>query len=277
MNDLPACDLHIHSNRSDGSYPPARLVRAAAGAGLSAVSITDHDTVEGQEEAIAEGERLGIEVVTGVELSIFENGRQVHVLGYLIDPRNGELRRELAALRERREERAREIVDRLAGAGLAVSYEEVSRLAGEGAVGRPHIAKHLLDLGYVAYFQEAFNRWLGTGKPGYVPKSVLEGERIMELLRGAGGVAVWAHPGDGVRNRALLDRMIGYGIVGIEAWHPNHDERATRAVTRMAGERGLVCTGGSDFHCEEAMQAAIGEIRVPLASLRELEARAVPR
>ena len=168
----------------------------------------------------------------------------------------------------------RKPLDRLVRAGLPITFDEVKEFAGDGALGRPHIAKILLDRGIVTYFQEAFNRFLGTGKPGYVPKTVLPAERVLELIHGAGGVAVWAHPGDGIRDSALLERMIGYGIAGVEAWHPNHDEKTRALILRIAEQRGLVCTGGSDFHYEQAMQAAIGEIRVPMSSIRELKARA---
>ncbi len=268
------CDLHLHSYYSDGTMSPDELVGFAASIGLPAVSITDHDTMNGQAEALDAGARYGIEVVTGIELSIEDGGASFHILGYCIDHTNGPLCEGLAALAARRIERAREVVRLLAERDMAIPFEDVLAEAGKGSVGRPHIARLLHRRGFVGSVGEAFSRWIADGAPCNVPKEVLPLGEVVRLIAGAGGVAVWAHPGANVRRADLLDRFVAAGVRGLEAWHPNHSESIVGAIAAAARDRGLVMTGGSDFHFAEMMQADIGEIGAPYASLAALRREA---
>jgi hypothetical protein len=268
------CDLHLHSHYSDGTMSPDELVGFSASIGLSAVSITDHDTMNGQAEALEAGSRYGIEVVTGIEFSIDDGGASHHILGYCFDHADAALSEALVSLAAQRIERARGIVRLLADRGMAVPFEEVLAEAGKGSVGRPHIARVLHRRGYVASVPEAFSRWISDGAPCNVPKTTLPLDDVVGLVRGAGGVAVWAHPGWNVKKGDLLDRFVAAGVRGIEVWHPNHSERIVEAIAAAARERGLVMTGGSDYHFAEIMQADIGEIAAPRGSLDALRREA---
>ena len=261
------CDLHLHSHYSDGTMSPDELVGFAASIGLSAVSITDHDTMDGQAEALEAGARHGIEVVTGLEFSIEDGGASYHILGYCVDHENEELASKLVSLAARRIERAREIVRLLAERDMELSFDDLLEEAGKGSVGRPHIARLLHRRGHVATVAEAFTRWIADGAPCNVPKQVLPLDEVVRLIDGAGGVAVWAHPGGNVKRGDLLDRFVAAGVRGLEVWHPNHSERIVEEISNTALARGLIMTGGSDFHFAEIMQADIGEIAAPYDSL----------
>jgi predicted metal-dependent phosphoesterase TrpH len=264
------CDLHLHSYYSDGSMSPDELVSYGATVGLAAVAITDHDTIDGQEEALDAGRRYGVEVPTGVEFSIEEDGQSVHILGYVFDHRNRTLIESLRALSEARVRRARLIVEKLAENGVPIQFDDVLREAGKGTVGRPHIAKALYERGFVPNVNDAFVRYIGAGMPCYVPNETFPREEVMRLIDGAGGVAVWAHPGWRARQTELLDKLVASGVRGLEAWHPNHSERMAAEIEALAKARGLFCTGGSDFHFAELMQADIGEITAPYESVLAL-------
>jgi 3',5'-nucleoside bisphosphate phosphatase len=264
------CDLHLHSTYSDGTMSPEELVSYSHAIGLSAVSITDHDTVNGQAEALGAGARLGIDVVTGIEFSIEEDGSSVHVLGYCVDHRNPALRASLEELAASRVTRAEAIVRKLEERGISISFDEVIAEAGAGSVGRPHIARVLRRRGHVSSVSEAFARFIADGAPCHVPKKVLPRGEVIRLVAEAGGVAVWAHPGWNIRKADLVERLVASGVRGIEAWHPNHTERMQREILELARSRGLVCTGGSDFHFVELMEADIGEITAPYESVAAL-------
>lgn len=274
MNSISSCDLHIHSYYSDGAMSPEAIVQAAAAAGLSAVSISDHDTAAGQPEAIEAGVTEGVEIVTGIEFSVKEEELDIHILGYCVSLEDEILSEVLLDLEKGRTLRAEKIAGKLHDLGVPVSFEEIMDDAGAGTVGRPHVARVLMRKGIVTEFQEAFDRFLGYGASCYVPKKVLSLEDVVSVIKGAGGVAVWAHPGANIRKKRLRDRILGNGVEGIEAWHPNHSEEITRLALKESDRRGLVCTGGSDYHFDEAMKAGIGEIDVPYDSVTELRRRA---
>jgi predicted metal-dependent phosphoesterase TrpH len=274
-NTADRCDLHIHSHYSDGTLPPAELVRKAAGIGLGACSITDHDSIEGQREALREGASIGIEVLEGVEFSVHIDDQDIHILGYLVDIDDEELGRQLTFLGEARLERAKEIVSRLADSGLEIPISEVVELSGKGTVGRPHIAQILVRHGLVSGFQAAFGRYIGEGRSCYVPKTVLPLERVVDLIRNAGGVSVWAHPGDRVRDLPLLEEVLDAGVAGLEAYHPNHDQATAQEIERVAKLRGLVTTGGSDYHFFEAKQIDIGGVTAPYSTVTALRAAVI--
>ena len=266
------CDLHIHSHYSDGTLPPADLVGMARDMGLEACSITDHDNTEGQREALLEGSRLGIEVIAGIEFSVRVNEQDIHILGYLFDLDDEKMSEQVSMLGQARRERARQIVERLAGMGLEIPFEEVLELSGKGTVGRPHIAKVLVTRGLVGSFQAAFGRYIGEGRPCYVPKTVLPLDRVVELIRNAGGVAVWAHPGGRVRDRNLLGEILDSGVKGLEAYHPNHDPETERTIVDAARSYDLVVTGGSDYHFYEAKQIDVGGVTAPFSAVLDLRA-----
>lgn len=266
-----SCDLHIHSHYSDGNLSPEEIVRRAASSGLSAISITDHDTLRGQKEALIAGEKYGIEVLCGVEFSIREGDIAIHILGYLMDPLNEDILKSVKELEEARRERAQTMVRKLEGEGVRISFGEVAEEAGRGVMGRPHIARVLLKKGSVGGIQEAFDRYIGDGRPCYVRKKTLPLDKVISLVTDAGGVTVWAHPGNAVRNESILDLLCESGVAGLEAWHPNHTVKISEQVKAAAGRKGLICTGGSDYHFIEAMKAGIGEISVPYSTVLDLK------
>ena len=268
--NTPPCDLHVHSDYSDGTMSPEDIVSYAHAIGLSALSITDHDTIRGQAEALAAGKRYGIEVVTGIEFSVEEDGASVHILGYCFNPAHPALVANIEELSEARVTRAHAIVSKLGERGISISFDDVLAEAGHGSVGRPHIARVLHRRGHVSSVSEAFTRYIADGAPCHVPKKVLSRDTVVRLIAEAGGVAVWAHPGWNIKRTDLVERLIGSGVRGIEAWHPNHTERLTLEVLTLARNRGLVCTGGSDFHFLELMQADIGEITAPYETVLAL-------
>jgi 3',5'-nucleoside bisphosphate phosphatase len=250
-------DLHTHSSASDGTDPPAVLVAAARTAGVDVVALTDHDTTAGWVEA-AEAVPRGLTLVPGLELScrwVPPGGRRpttLHVLAYLVDPRHPALAASLARLRDSRFGRAERITRRLAAAGVPVRWERVSELAGGGSVGRPHIARALVESGVVRSVDEAFATYLNHRSPFHEPKEDIEVLTGIRLIVEAGGVAVFAHPLARRRGRVVGDdavaAMAGAGLAGLEVDHPDHDAADRRHLRRLAVELGLVATGSSDYH-----------------------------
>jgi 3',5'-nucleoside bisphosphate phosphatase len=245
-------DLHSHSTASDGTQEPADVMRRAAAAGLDAIALTDHDTVAGTFEA-ASALPTGLTLVPGAELSCRLEGHSVHLLAYLFDPANERLAGEMAEIRESRLFRARAMVDKLVALGAPVSWEQVSEIAAGGVVGRPHIARALVEAGVVPTFADAFSPdWIGPGGRAHVPRYALDPARAVRLVRSAGGVSVLAHPRGSERGWRTPDEVIeelaGAGLTGIEVYHPQHDEREREALARLADRLGLVASGGSDDH-----------------------------
>jgi 3',5'-nucleoside bisphosphate phosphatase len=247
-------DLHSHSTASDGTDPPAEVMRRAAAAGLDIIALTDHDTVAGHREAAA-ALPAGLTLLPGMELSCRLEGHSVHLLAYLFDPANERLAGEMAEIRESRLYRARAMVSKLAALGAPVSWDQVSEIAAGGVVGRPHIARALVDAGVVPTIADAFTpEWIGPGGRAHVARYALDPARAVRLVRGADGVSVLAHPRGSARGWRTPDEVIeelaGAGLTGIEVYHPQHDERERGALAELAGRLGLVATGGSDDHGE---------------------------
>ena len=251
-------DLHVHSNASDGTDSPADVVRKAAAAGLDVVALTDHDTVAGHAEAAAAVRALGADgrsltLVPGAEISCLVDGISLHLLGYLFDPAQPELARELDLLRTDRLRRARAMVDKLVELGAPVSWAQVERIAGDAAVGRPHVARALMESGVVADVPAAFtSEWIGSGGRAYVEKYSLEPRRAVELVKSAGGVTVFAHPAASSRGAVVEEAHIvafaDAGLDGIEVDHPDHDEPTRLRLRGLAADLGLLITGSSDYH-----------------------------
>lgn len=241
------CDLHVHTTASDGADAPGKVVEKARRAGLSALAITDHDTVGGLLPALDAGTKLSFPVLPGVELSTEEEGHEIHILGYLFQIDHSELLARLALFRQARVERVVKMVERLRCLGIPVEVEQVLELAGEGAVGRPHVARALVQVGAVATVGEAFEKYIGKDRVAYVPRYKYTPREAVRLLRRAGGVAVLAHPGL-VRCDHLIPRLVAEGLQGLEVFYPAHSEEMVWHYERLCRRYRLVATGGSDYH-----------------------------
>ncbi len=238
-------DLHMHSNASDGIHSPTELLKMAGRAGLSAVGLTDHDTVKGLPEAFRAAERCNLELVPGVEISVWEDNKEIHILGYY--PRDRKrLNAELEDIRAERYSRMDKIVDKLKQLGFKVKLEEVLAEAGDSAPGRLHLARILLRKKYVHSLNEAFSLYLNPDRGAHVPRRLMTLKRAMELLAGVGSIRVIAHPG--ALGKDLIERLMPPGLQGIEVFHPDHSTAQTKFYHEMAIEKRLLITGGSDYH-----------------------------
>ncbi|MGW7406325.1 PHP domain-containing protein [Streptomyces sp. NPDC054833] len=245
-------DLHCHSTASDGTDTPAELVRNAAAAGLDVVALTDHDTTRGYAEALA-AVPAGLTLVTGAELSCRLDGVSMHMLAYLFDPEEPALLAERELVRDDRVPRAKAMIAKLNELGVPVTWEQVSRIAGNGSVGRPHVASALVELGVVPTVSDAFTpEWLADGGRAFVEKHETDPFEAIRLIKGAGGVAVFAHPAAAKRGRTVpeprIAEMAAAGLDGIEVDHMDHDADARTRLRGLAAELGLLVTGSSDYH-----------------------------
>jgi predicted metal-dependent phosphoesterase TrpH len=275
----PAVDLHIHSTASDGTVPPGDLAARAASVGLRAISLTDHDTVDGVRELLRSPLPRGLDVVTGVEISTaplprFSHSGSLHVLGYGIDIDHPPLLRSLERLQSARSDRNPRILERLRELGIDIGMAELLESAGGGQAGRPHIAELLVRKGHAGSVDEAFDRYLGSGKPAYVDKYRIPCTEAIDLIHSAGGVAVLAHPGvirtDGSWTvEDMIAALAARGLDGIEVYYPEHDAGQTRRFGALADRLGVVATGGTDYHGDLTpgveLGAGTGGFRVPEA------------
>ncbi|MGA5079490.1 PHP domain-containing protein [Streptomyces griseoincarnatus] len=245
-------DLHTHSTASDGTDTPAELVRKAAAAGLDVVALTDHDTTRGHAEALAALPQ-GLTLVTGAELSCRLDGVSMHLLAYLFDPEEPALLAERELVRDDRVPRAKGMIAKLNELGVPVTWEQVARIAGNGSVGRPHVASALVELGVVDSVSDAFTpEWLADGGRAYMPKHETDPFEAVRLVKNAGGVAVFAHPAAVKRGRTVPDSAVAElaraGLDGIEVDHMDHDPGTRARLRGLAGDLGLLVTGSSDYH-----------------------------
>lgn len=245
-------DLHTHSTASDGSFRPAALIREAHARGVSALALTDHDTIAGIQEAAEEAARCGIRFIAGVEMEIaFEPG-ECHLLGLGLRAPGAEFLTALADLAERRTKRNLAILDLMRENGIEADYAEIEDLAEGKVIGRPHFAGFLVKRKIVKNHEQAFDRYLGKGRPFFVPKASMELERAIGLIHGSGGKAILAHPlslyVSWGKLPALIDRWREMGLDGLEAWHPFAKPRECERLETIAVERGMLVTAGSDFH-----------------------------
>ena len=276
-------ELHAHTIFSDGTLTPAELVAMAAERGLTALAITDHDSVDGVAPAIAAAGTLGDarsagaaappEIVAGIELSSSLEGNDLHVLGYFIDWRSETLAVRLSRFRDERRARAREILHRLASLGVPVAEDEVFAAAGPGVVGRPHIANALLKAGHVPTIDVAFQRYLGARGAAFVPRPVFPSGEAVRAIRDAGGAAVLAHPA--ALATRVVEQLAEAGLAGIEVWHPQHGISSQKRWREVARALDLVASGGSDFHGPHR-GVGLGEMPVPERALEDLRARSEP-
>ncbi len=275
MTQPPAypVDLHTHSNASDGVLAPAALIAYAAERGVRVLGLTDHDTVSGIAEATKTGARYGVEVVPGVELSTQVDGREVHILGYLVDPNDATLLTRLAELAGRRRVRIERMVARLSEIGVPVSLSRVFELAGQGSVGRPHVARAMIEHGYVADVSEAFDRYLAVGRPGYVPRHPFPPEEAVSLVRNAGGAPVLAHPGTTGDIEGTIARLLPAGLLGLEVYYGEYDDETRHRLRDTADRHNLIPTGGSDFHAPGFKPGRdMGQAPVPPETVARLRA-----
>jgi len=270
-------DLHIHTTASDGTLSPVEAINMALDLGLRAISITDHDTINGSKEAINSGIPENIKFLTGVEMSTappegFAISGSLHILGYGIDTDNIELNRELNKLQDARQNRNPQILSCLNGCGFDISIEEVKEAAGPAPISRPHIAQVMLEKGFVRSLDEAFDKYLGKGKPAYVDKYRIDYTEALGLIAETGGISVLAHPGLlNLENSAQFDEIIrilkSKGLTGIETYYSRHTAEQTATYLAAARRLGLLVTGGSDFHGaltpDIRMGSGLGDLSVP--------------
>lgn len=267
-------DLHTHTTASDGTYAPRELVAEAASRGVRVLAITDHDSTEGLAEAFEEAERRRpTEVLPGIEINCDVEGAEIHILGYLMDWQAPWF--QAFCLEQRRERRARvhRMVERLAGLGMPLDAGEVFAIVKEGSAGRPHVARVMVARGYVKTVREAFDKYLGTGKPGHVQRKKLAPEDAVRIIRRAGGVPVFAHPGLADRDE-LIPGLIAAGLMGIECYYTEHSAAQRASYLQICKDHDLVATGGSDFHGPKVRAASLGSPAVPMAAVEALRTKA---
>ncbi|ABC82352.1 PHP domain-containing protein [Anaeromyxobacter dehalogenans] len=267
-------DLHSHSKASDGQYPAGEVAERASAAGVGVWALCDHDTVAGMDDAAAAAARLGLRLVPGIELSAFLERREIHLLGHFVDPAHPRLRAFEDFLALRRRERMQRIVEKLGALGLRLQVEDIEKWSGGKTIGRPHVARALVELGAVATVKEAFDAYLGEGKPAYVQRYRLEADEAVRLVRAAGGTTTVAHPGVSKLERWDLERLRQAGVEGLEVYHVDHNPSVREKYLRIAEALDLVPTAGSDFHGEAvAPDRHLGDVSMPEHELQRLEAR----
>jgi 3',5'-nucleoside bisphosphate phosphatase len=243
-----AVDLHSHTTASDGTLAPRELVRLAARHGVRVLAVTDHDSTSGVREALDEARSLtSIEIVPGLEINCDVPGAEIHVLGYCVDWEAPWFQEFLGAQREERRRRVYRIAERLAELGMPIEPDAVFALVKEGSAGRPHVAQAMVDRGYVKSVREAFDRYLSLKGPANVPRKRLTPAEAVRIIRRARGVPVFAHPGLANRDE-LIPELVDAGLLGIEAFYPEHSSGQITTYREMCARLGLVATGGSDFH-----------------------------
>ena len=274
-------DLHTHTTASDGSFTPSQLVHHAKEKGLRALAVTDHDTIDGNQEALNAGVREGLEVVPGIEISVDYSPGSMHMLGYFIDTESQRLQEKLALLQDSRSDRNPKIIEKLNALGLDITYDEVVEASGGGQVGRPHIAQVLLRKGYATTIQEAFDKYLGKGAPAYFDKFRLNAEDAIAMITDAGGIPVLAHPFTlKCTNQGELEELIkhltGHGLQGIEVYYTEHNEKQISRYRLLAERNNLLLTGGSDFHGANMAGVELGtgrgSLQIPYILFENLKA-----
>ena len=269
-------DLHLHSTASDGTYTPTDLVQLALTKGLRGIALTDHDTTEGIAEFLAAAQPTGLTAIPGVEISTDVPGdREIHILGYQLDYGDEQLQERLAKLRQSRRARLHKMLDLLAKVGCPLSLEQVSSVAGEGSVGRPHVAQALVNAKYVDSVESAFRRYIGWGAPAYVARAKLSPKDAIRLIAKAGGAPVLAHP---LRVIEYIPTLVQAGLVGLEVYYLGYFQPEIGFLAGLAQKHKLMTTGGSDFHGPGITNATEpGQVHVPWSSVEELQAFAQRR
>jgi len=272
-------DLHLHTTHSDGSFTPTEIIDLAHTAGVTALAITDHDITTGVSEAAEAGHARGIEVIPGIEISSVLGGSELHILGYYLDYRDERLNERLTTLRESRHRRNPKIIERLQAAGIGITYDEVRAIAGTDSVGRPHIARTLMEKKVVASAKEAFDLWLAEGRPAYVPRELPTPAEAIRWIKEAKGLPVLAHPTWVKTTEGTLTDLVRHlkadGLDGVEVHYSTHTARQTRDYLALAKQLDLLVTGGSDFHGITKPDIAVGvgkgTLHIPVSLLDRLK------
>lgn len=277
-------DLHTHTSASDGAFTPTQLVQRACRLGLKVLAITDHDTVSGVVEGQRAGAACGLEVIAGVEINTDVPKAELHVLGYFVDPNHAELNEQLTRIREGRVNRAKSMAERLGEAGAPVRFERILEIAGEGSVGRPHVAQALLEAGHVTSYSEAFQKYIGRDSPCYVERMKFSPAEACALIRRAGGLPVLAHPIARtdkygkmiipVMEADLLSGMLDEGLMGLEVYYNGYDAIEIEYLLGLTRKYDLLVTGGTDFHNVRLNEPDLGGVYVSMKHVRKLKERA---
>lgn len=265
-------DLHVHSTASDGELSPSEVVAKAASLGIATIALTDHDTVDGQQEAQLAGIQYGVQVIAGIELSAEYKQSEVHVLGYFIQPNQGSLKSKLEQLQQSRHKRALEMVQKLQSLGINLNWNQVKKYLQGSVVGRPHIARALVDIGSVRSVQEAFELYLKKGRPAYVPRYKLSPQEAIAMIHHSKGAAVMAHPGQ-LPDLSYLDELLQLDWQGIEVFHPDHNHETILNLQQIAKKHNLVATGGSDYHGSGRKYHNLGAYKVSKDVVETLKMR----
>jgi predicted metal-dependent phosphoesterase TrpH len=263
-------DLHLHTIFSDGTYTPQELISESVEAGLAAIAVVDHDTIEGISPAIEIAKMENIEILPGIELSAEYEGCEVHILGYLVDYKRKDLLEKLETLKKNRIERIYKIVDKLKDMGVILEPEDIFSIAGGGTVGRLHVARAMLKKGKVDSLFEAFQKYIGDKNPAYVLGFRFSPSEAIKLIKDAGGIPVLAHPYT-LNNDELILKFIDYGLMGLEVYYPEHTQGMTNFYLNLAKEYNLLITGGSDCHGNAKSEIKIGSIKIPYELVEKLK------
>ena len=282
MDSLNKIDLHLHTVASDGRATPEELIRLAHEGGVRRLAVTDHDTTDAVAAATAEGRRLGIDVIPGIELGTDSESGDLHMLGLFLDYEAPAFQETIRTFREGRVRRAKRIVEILNGLGVRITYERVREIAGEASVGRPHVARAILEAGYVTAMPEAFDKYLGDDMPANVPREKFSPADAIELIHSVGGLAVVAHPCEGKGVTHQIPELARAGLDGVECYYQGYDRERVEGLVSLAREHGLVPTGGSDYHGfplsgHTEIVNWPGSVEIPPEVLDELEARVAAR
>ena len=272
-------DLHIHSTASDGKHSPQEIVRKAAGLGLEVIALADHDSVDGIAPALEEARKLNrLQFIPAVEVSTDVPSGEVHILGYFVDYTSEELAAALEQFRYSREGRAQGMVAKLAELGVQISWERVREIAGDGAIGRPHIAQAMLEKGHIGSIKEAFDKYIARDGPAYVERDKMTPEEAVRLILRNRGLPVMAHPSTAPEPEAMIVELKAAGMVGIEAYYNNYMNEEIGNLVALAKDHGLIITGGSDYHgLDESNETLMGGVEVPMEAVNSLIARAEPK